>query len=76
MTNAPTDDEVGMAWWNGLSEPDRARWAALAGTGRAVDAWTLFKGHGVIAALCESIAETYGEPLEAAPALVPEATSR
>jgi hypothetical protein len=61
MTN---DDELGMQWWNGLSEAERVRWAALAGTGRAKDAWELFKGHGVIAAL------TYGEPL-AEPQLVP-----
>jgi hypothetical protein len=67
MTN---DDELGMQWWNGLSEAERVRWAALAGTGRAKDAWELFKGHGVIAALCESITETYGEPL-AEPQLVP-----
>jgi hypothetical protein len=38
-----TDDELGMAWWNGLSEQERARWAKLVGTGRAKDAWELFK---------------------------------
>jgi hypothetical protein len=38
-----TDDELGMAWWNALREQDRARWAKLAGTGRAKDAWELFK---------------------------------
>jgi hypothetical protein len=38
------DDEAGMAWWNGLSERERAKWSALAGnTGRAVDAWKAFK---------------------------------
>jgi hypothetical protein len=65
-----TDDELGMAWWNALTEQERTRWSRLAGTGRAKDAWELFKGHGVIAALCESITETYGEPL-AEPKLVP-----
>jgi hypothetical protein len=69
-----TDDELGMAWWNGLSEAERANWAKAAGTGRAKDAWELFKGHGAIAAfLTHSVTEAYGEPLEAAPALVPEA---
>jgi hypothetical protein len=40
---ATKDDELGMAWWNGLSERERAHWAALAGTGRVKDAWELFK---------------------------------
>jgi hypothetical protein len=69
-----TDDELGIAWWNGLSEAERAKWAKAAGTGRPKDAWELFKGHGAIAAfLTHSVTEAYGEPLEAAPALVPEA---
>jgi hypothetical protein len=38
-----SDDELGMAWWNGLTKPERKRWANLAGTGRAKDAWELFK---------------------------------
>jgi hypothetical protein len=37
------DDEIGMAWWNALSDQDRAKWASLARTGRAKDAWELFK---------------------------------
>jgi len=38
------DDELGMAWWNGLSERERAKWSAIAGnTGRAKDAWEAFK---------------------------------
>jgi hypothetical protein len=65
-----TDGELGMAWWNNLTEPERTRWSRLAGTGRTADAWELFKGHGVIAALCESITETYGEPIDE-PRLVP-----
>jgi hypothetical protein len=39
-----TDDELGMAWWNALTEQERARWSREAGnTGRAVDAWQAFK---------------------------------
>lgn len=37
------DDEAGMTWWNSLTDQERSRWAALAGTGRAKDAWELFK---------------------------------
>jgi hypothetical protein len=38
------DDEAGMAWWNALTEQERARWSAVAGnTGRAKDAWEAFK---------------------------------
>ncbi len=40
----PTPDEVlGMAWWNGLSERDRAHWLQRAGSAIAADAWALFK---------------------------------
>lgn len=34
---------LGMAWWNGLSERDRAGWQQRAGSAIAADAWTLFK---------------------------------
>jgi hypothetical protein len=38
------DDELGMAWWNALSERERAKWSAIAGnTGRVKDAWEAFK---------------------------------
>jgi hypothetical protein len=38
------DDELGMVWWNALSERERAKWSAIAGnTGRPVDAWEAFK---------------------------------
>ena len=41
---ATADDDVGMAWWNGLSERERARWSREAGnTGRVKDAWEAFK---------------------------------
>jgi hypothetical protein len=48
-----TDDELGVAWFNSLSEPERAKWLELAGTGRPVDAWAVFKGHGAIAAFID-----------------------
>ncbi len=38
-----TDDDAGMAWWNNLTDRERKRWADLVGTGRAKDAWELFK---------------------------------
>jgi hypothetical protein len=39
-----TDDELGIAWWNALSNKERKYWMHLAGdTGRAVDAWRAFK---------------------------------
>ena len=38
------DDELGMAWWNALTEQERARWSTVAGkTGRPKDAWEAFK---------------------------------
>jgi hypothetical protein len=38
------DDEAGMAWWNALTERERAKWSAMSGnTGRAIDAWQAFK---------------------------------
>jgi hypothetical protein len=41
----PTPDEVmGMAWWNGLTEQERAWWIQMAGnTGVPADAWAAFK---------------------------------
>jgi hypothetical protein len=38
-----SDDELGMAWWNALTEQDRIKWSRLAGTGRAKDTWELAK---------------------------------
>ena len=38
------DDEAGIAWWNGLTEQERAKWSAIAGdTGRGKDAWEASK---------------------------------
>jgi hypothetical protein len=32
LFRGPADDELGMAWWNALSEPERARWVSAAGS--------------------------------------------
>lgn len=38
------DDEIGMIWWNSLSERERAEWSRAAGnTGVAADAWAAFR---------------------------------
>jgi hypothetical protein len=41
----PTPDEtMGIEWWNGLTELERARWMQVAGnTGVAAEAWAAFK---------------------------------
>ncbi|EWS66581.1 hypothetical protein Y695_00174 [Hydrogenophaga sp. T4] len=41
----PTVDEMmGIAWWNSLTEQDRARWMRAAeNTGVVADAWAAFK---------------------------------
>lgn len=41
----PTEDETaGMAWWNGLTDQERADWMERAGnTGVAADAWAAYK---------------------------------
>jgi hypothetical protein len=39
-----TDEAMGIAWWNGVTDQERARWMQAAGnTGVAADAWTAFK---------------------------------
>jgi hypothetical protein len=39
-----TTDEMGMAWWNALTEQERVEWMRRAGdSGRAKDAWEAFK---------------------------------
>jgi hypothetical protein len=44
IETARADNEAGMAWWNGLTEQERGKWAEIAGnTGRAKDAWEAFK---------------------------------
>ena len=47
-TNATPDDRAGMAWWNSLTKPERARWLVEAGSARPVDAWRAYKGSGVV----------------------------
>ena len=42
-TNATPDDRAGMAWWNTLTKTERARWLAIAGSARPVDAWRAYK---------------------------------
>ena len=38
------DDEIGMIWWNHISEQERTKWMRLAGdTGVAADAWAAFQ---------------------------------
>jgi len=41
----PTPDEaMGIAWWNSLTEQDRAKWMQAAGnTGVVADVWAAFK---------------------------------
>jgi hypothetical protein len=68
MTN---DDELGIAWFNSLTEPERRKWLELAGTGRPVDAWEVFKGHGAIAAFIDhAVTEAWAGVAEE-PKLVP-----
>jgi hypothetical protein len=40
------DDQMGMDWWNGLTETARANWLKSAASARPVDAWAAFKAHG------------------------------
>jgi hypothetical protein len=43
----PTPDErAGMNWWNSLSERERAKWLAEAGSAKPVDAWEAYKRAG------------------------------
>jgi hypothetical protein len=62
MTN---DDEVGMVWWNRLSEQDRAQWAKAAGTGIAKDAWELFKAGRAMALEDDPLADCHAALLRA-----------
>lgn len=42
-TEPSNDDELGMLWWNRLSENDRAYWCRVANSPRPVDAWRTFQ---------------------------------
>jgi hypothetical protein len=59
-----TDDQ-GMAWWNGLSEAERAKWAKAAATGRAKDAWELFKAGRRLALEDDPLADAHAALLRA-----------
>lgn len=39
------DAEVGMASWNGLTRPERARWLDVAGSAVPAEAWAAWKAH-------------------------------
>lgn len=41
--DATADDQVGMIWWNALTEAERAYWLKRAESARAVDAWRAYK---------------------------------
>jgi hypothetical protein len=60
-----TDDELGMAWRYALTEQDRARWARLAGTGRAKGAWELFKAGRALALEDDPLADAHAALLRA-----------
>jgi hypothetical protein len=38
-----SDAELGMAWWNRISERERAQWLRVAGSAVPADAWAAFK---------------------------------
>lgn len=40
------DQAAGIAWWNGLSELQRAYFLSASGTVRVAEAWAWFKVHG------------------------------
>ena len=42
-TEALADALLGMAWWNGLSEGERARWLDAADSAVPADAWAAYK---------------------------------
>ena len=37
------DDQLGLAWWNRLTEQERGHWLRVAGSARLKDAWEAFK---------------------------------
>lgn len=42
----PTSNEAaGIAWWNALTETERAKWLAQAGSAVPADAWAAYKRH-------------------------------
>lgn len=43
LADASSDVEAGMAWWNLLSEEDRALWMGSARTAVPAEAWAFYK---------------------------------
>ena len=44
----PTSDEAaGIAWWNGISEEERAEWLRRAESAVPADAWAAFKARHI-----------------------------
>lgn len=43
MKTATSDGAAGMAWWNALSEKQRAEWLSRANSARPADAWAAYK---------------------------------
>ncbi len=43
MSDSTSDDEAGMAWWNALTEAERAYWLAEADTAVPAMAWHVYK---------------------------------
>lgn len=41
--NPSPDEFAGMAWWNALTEEERAKWLAQVGTAVPADAWAEYK---------------------------------
>jgi hypothetical protein len=37
------DAEMGIRWWNGLTQAERAHWLEVAGSAVPADAWAAFK---------------------------------
>lgn len=45
------DAKLGILWWNGLSERERAQWLRVANSAVPADAWQAFQQHGPAAPL-------------------------
>jgi hypothetical protein len=43
LSPAGNDAELGMAWWNGLTELERAHWMEVADSAIPADAWKAWK---------------------------------
>jgi len=43
MSEPANDDELGMIWWNWMTENERAYWCRVADSARPVDAWRAYQ---------------------------------